>query len=86
MNYKAYLIVVCDSVTNAVLGAEIWSSPEWEQSRCLEQRTYIAYAVGGFSFHEARIGLLEAISDPRSRYHWLLPHLPQDRLHASTSF
>lgn len=78
MNCKAYLIVICDSETNAVQGAAIWSSPEWEQSRCLNPRTYVAYAVGGADYTDAREKLLQAIAYPQSRYHWLLQHLKED--------
>lgn len=78
--HSAYLIVICDRETNAVMGAQIWSSPEWEQSRCLPCPTYVAYQVGGCkSFHEAREHLVKVISDPRSRYHWLLDYLDKPR-------
>lgn len=74
--YSAYLIVICDHETNAIINAAIWSSPEWEQSRCLPQRTYVAYMVSGFqSYSEARRHLIAAIRDIRSRYHWLLQYL-----------
>lgn len=74
MRYKAYLIVICDKETNAILEVTTWSSPEWEQSRCLNVPTYVAYACGGDSYADARDNLLIAISDPRSRYHWLAKH------------
>lgn len=75
MNYKAYLIVICDNVTNAILSATIWSSPEWEQSRCLDQRTYVAYATSGSDYADAKDGIVRAMEHPRSRYHWLLAYL-----------
>lgn len=71
MNYKAYLIVICDSTTNAVLSATVWSSPEWEQSRYLDERTFVAFAVGGKDYAEAKRHLIQMVDDPRSRYHWL---------------
>lgn len=77
---KAYLIVICDNVTNAVLSAAIWSSPEWEQSRCLDQRTYVAYVVSGSSFSEASRELIKSIQNPKSRYHWLLNNLPKESI------
>jgi hypothetical protein len=77
MHYKAYLIVICDNVTNAILSATIWSSPEWEQSRCLDQRTYVAYATSGPSYAEAKEGIVRAMEHPQSRYHWLLNHLDE---------
>ena len=73
--YSAYLIVVCDIETNAVTEVTIWSSPEWQQSRCLHNPTYVAYETKGASFHEATVALVKAISDPRSRYHWLFQRL-----------
>ena len=43
---KAYLIAICDEETNAIKGAALWSSPEWEQSRIIKgSLTYVAYAV-----------------------------------------
>lgn len=75
MNYKAYLIVICDKTTNAVIEAAIWSSPEWQQSRCLEHRTYVAFASGGEDFPTATGNILRYIERPESRYHWLLEHL-----------
>ncbi len=69
--HKAYLIVICNSETNAVLSATIWSSPEWEQSRTLDERTYVAYETKGASYQEAHDRILSVIQDPSSRYHWL---------------
>lgn len=68
----AYLIVICDCETNAILSVTVWSSPEWEQSRQLDQRTFVAYKVSGHTFQEAKDRLLQSISDPRSRYHYLM--------------
>jgi len=72
MNYQAYLIVICDNDTNAVLGSTIWSTPEWEQSRNIGKRTYVAYAVRGKDFASAKKDLIHVISQETSRYHWLL--------------
>lgn len=75
---KAYLIVICDPIANAILRVEIWSSPEWEQSMCLKERSFIAYAVDGETFHEARLSLLEAIKIPSCRYHYLYNIMTQE--------
>lgn len=72
----AYLIVICNTATNVVEQVTIWSSPEWEQSRCLPQPTYVAYEVTADDFPDARKKLLQAIQEPKSRYHWLLAYLP----------
>ena len=73
--HSAYLIVVCDVKTNAVKSARIWSSPEWEQSICIPDRTFVAYEVKDVDYQSARDALVVTISQPRSRYHWLLKHL-----------
>lgn len=73
----AYLIVICDKDTNAVKGVEIWSSPEWEQSQRLPHPTFVAYQVNGLTYDVARHYLLRTISDPHSRYHWLVKHLAE---------
>lgn len=75
MSRDAYLIVVCDKETNAVKSVCIWSSPEWEQSRCLDDVTYVAYATKGATYADARRGVLQAMAHPRSRYHWLIKGL-----------
>lgn len=75
--HKAYLIVICNKETNAVESAAVWSSPEWEQSRCLPQPTFVAYEVSGDSFAEAETNLLRAISVPKQRYGWLIKYLPK---------
>lgn len=65
---RAYLIAICDPETNAIKGAAIWSSPEWEQSMMLEDYTYVAWQVDttirsgtGAPFHAAAKHLLESI-------------------------
>ena len=68
---KAYLIVICDPITNAIKRTEIWSSPEWEQSLCLKERTFIAYEVEEETYAEARKLMIFAISIPSCRYHYL---------------
>ncbi len=75
--YTAYLIIICDKETNAIKGADIWSSPEWEQSRRLEDRTYILYQVRDYrSYQQARDILLECLKSPYfHRYSWALDYL-----------
>ena len=72
MKKQAYLIVICDPVTNAVIRVEIWSSPEWEQSICLMERTYVAFICSADSYAEAKKNLFKCIVQPTSRYHWTL--------------
>ena len=68
----AYLIAICDDKTNALKDVEVWSSPEWQQSRCIPNcRTYVAYTVSATTFSEAKRLLLQSIKDERSRYHYL---------------
>lgn len=83
---KAYLVVICDEKTNAVINAEVWSSPEWRQSMCLPERVYILYFVEVNStqarcgFQEARDYLMEIIQNPQmTRYHWVIPYLNKNR-------
>lgn len=74
----AYLIVICEPETNRVLGAEIWSSPEWEQSRCMDKVTYVLYhvEVPSHKYVDARSALLRTICNPLvKRYHWVLKYL-----------
>lgn len=74
--HYAYLIVLCNKETNAIEHVSIWSSPEWEQSRCLRGvHTYVAFRVGGSSFDRASKTLIEAIKEPLSRYYYLLPYI-----------
>jgi hypothetical protein len=75
VEYRAYLVVICDRESNAVIAADIWSSPEWEQSQYLDNITYVAYSTVGDSFEDARKEVLRAMEHPKSRYHWLLEHL-----------
>lgn len=72
--YSAYLIIICDTKTNAILDVNIWSSPEWEQSRRLKHPTYIAYQVDDCSsFQEAKTELLSRLNMPGyERYKRLL--------------
>ena len=78
MSNTAYLIVICDRETNKILKAEIWSSPEWEQSRCLDQPTYVAFSVRSSSFSQAIKMLLWFISHERSRYYPLVKYLNEE--------
>jgi hypothetical protein len=71
----AYLIVVCDNATNAVLSADIWSDPPWEKSRSIGLRAYVAYSVSGRSYSEARDRLLGDIRQEWSECKWLVPYL-----------
>lgn len=75
---SAYLIVICDTETNAILRVEIWSSPEWEQSRCLDTPTYVAYEVRHETYAKAKERMLEIIAEPSCRYHKLY-HLRSQR-------
>lgn len=60
--HQAYLMVICDMKTNAIKRVAIWSSPEWEQSRRLEDAyTYIAYITNGDSFQEAMNRMFERL-------------------------
>jgi hypothetical protein len=64
IQYTAYLIVMCDKKTNAILGADIWSSPEWEQSRRLDCYTYVAFQHSSTeSYHDARNQLIKTINN-----------------------
>lgn len=73
----AYLIAICDPKTNAIIKADIWSSPEYRQSRCLPQRTYVAYEITADTYQQARDYLEEVIKDQNSRYHYLYQYLPK---------
>jgi hypothetical protein len=72
--YTAYLIIICDMHTNAILDCVIWSSPEWEQSRRIDQPTYIAYEYSSHvSFDKSRTEMLEHLKQPfHDRYSRLL--------------
>lgn len=81
MNYQAYLIVVCNQQTNAIEDVCIWSSPEWEQSRCLPDKyTYVVYAVHGESFSEAKSEMIRIVRDVVlcNRLHRLWPMLKKN--------
>lgn len=69
--HTAYLIVICHPVTNVVLGAEIWSKPEWEQGRCLPERTYVAWKCVDESYSKAKDNLTKQLEDSSCRYAWL---------------
>ncbi len=75
---KAYLILKCDPVTNAPVGADIWSSPEWEQTRTLNERTFVVYVVESDTFENAIAYLLWVISNPTCRYHYVYVLLSDD--------
>ncbi len=57
---SAYLVIICDPTTNAILHSAIWSSPEWEQSRLLDEPTYIALEVRDKSFDAAADNLIRS--------------------------
>lgn len=79
MYHTAYLIVICNKADNSIVNACIWSSPEWQQSRCLpEHHTYVAYALSAESFADGIERITEVVKDERSRYHYLLPYLNLD--------
>jgi hypothetical protein len=71
---NAYLVVICDKDTNAVLSAAIWSSPEWEQSQALQHRTYVAYQTAADTYADAEARLREHLKS-MDRYKWLLEYL-----------
>jgi len=68
---SAYLIIICDPSTNAINHVTIWSSPEWEQSRCLDDHTYVAYQVKSETYAQARDNLLQEIKQNDHRYNHL---------------
>lgn len=74
---NAYLIAICDPTTNTILRTEIWSSPEWEQSRQLAERTYVAWRMSGVTFQDAHDRMVAAISDEQCRYHYLYGYLSE---------
>lgn len=80
----AYLIVICDPKTNAIKEVEIWSSPEWEQSKCLNDWAYVAYSVRDVTYQLARDGLVASISRPTSRYYPLFLRIPDAYRSAKT--
>lgn len=73
--HSAYLIAICHPVTNVLLGAEIWSSPEWTQSRVLPERTFVAFRTYGNSYQAAKDSMLRQLDEPNFRYAWLKPWL-----------
>lgn len=76
---KAFLVVICDPVTNAILKADVWSSPEWEQSMCLKERCFVAFMVEDCeNFEKARKLLISVISSPISRYHQYFRYLSEE--------
>lgn len=68
--FKAYLIIMCDIESNAILGAAIWSSPEWEQSRRLDKcYTYIAYErESHISFQDAKDNMVKYLTNNYNTY------------------
>lgn len=71
MRYTAHLIVIYSTVDNQILRVEIWSSPEWQQSLCPKDRTFVAYEVTRETYKRAKDLLLLTISQPTCRYHYL---------------
>jgi len=78
MRHTAYLVVICDLETNAIKMVDIWSQPEWLQSMCAEDPSYVAYQVSVFSeepkkssYEMAKRQLLQTISMPLHRYYRL---------------
>lgn len=78
----AYLIVVCDKDTNAILEVCIWSSPEWHQSRFLEHPTYVAFQLSANTYQEAGQHLLKMVADPLigKRYHHLYKYMKPETI------
>jgi len=76
---KAYLIVVTDRHTNAIVSALTWSSPEWEQSRCYAYfRASVCWELSADSYQQASDQLREEIAKPENRYHYLHEHLDRE--------
>lgn len=82
---KAFLVVICDEKTNAPINAEVWSSPEWQQSMCLPERVFILFQIDWLNrkdntFQHARDELKRQIESRYfTRYHWVIPYLNKDR-------
>ncbi len=78
-NVKAYLIVVTDRHTNAIVSALTWSSPEWEQSLCFAYfRTSVCWVVQGDSYSKAAEILRAEVAKPENRYHYLHEYLDRE--------
>lgn len=76
----AYLIIICNPETNAPICAEIWSSPEWEQSQVLEERTFVLLQAQHETFDAATQAMVRLLRLPEcKRYAWALPLLDLDR-------
>lgn len=78
--HNAYLIVFCDNNDNALVGADVWSSPEWQQSQCrTDVRTFVALHRASHAeyFGGAMRALIHEISNPDHRYHYLYKLLPE---------
>ena len=77
----AYLIVICKEHDNSILGAAIWSQPEWQASRRVSGvRTYVAFSTNnGEDFQGCVNYITKEINDPEShigqRYGYLAEHL-----------
>lgn len=66
---KAYLILIQDQ--HGVKSADIWSSPEWQQSQRLkDQVTSVLFMWRSENFAKAQEELIAQISQPNSRYFW----------------
>ena len=83
---KAFLVVICDEKTNAPINAEVWSSPEWQQSMFLPEKVFILYETHIANpkkdtiFQHARDELKRHIESKYfTRYHWVIPYLNKDR-------
>lgn len=82
---SAFLVVICDENTNAPINAEVWSSPEWQQSMFLPERVFVLYEVHlpnnkSNVFQDARDELKRRIENRHfTRYHWVIPYLNKDR-------
>lgn len=70
--YRAYLCIICNKDNNQIERVEIWSSPEWDQTRVLKDKyCWIAYITEGSSFQEAHDNMIIDLSYPQIRYHFL---------------
>lgn len=74
----AHLVIICNPETNAPICAEIWSSPEWKQSRTLPQRVFVLFEVEGENFQKAHDRMMEYLPN-YPRYAWAIPLLGKSR-------
>jgi hypothetical protein len=75
VSVPAYLVVLCHPDTNIMIRADVWSSPEWDQSRCLEERVFVLLIWEGETYQDAKLKMLRLINDqadvPYARYNYV---------------